>query len=83
MTFAPVVVFVFLIMHLLICAWIRFDARSRMINEHRWYLFSLFLPVFGIIYYASIKKSWKAWILFFSLWVFPALVIVAVKLLLV
>jgi len=77
------VILFFSVMHLLICAWIRFDARQRGINEHRWYKFSLYLPAIGIIFYGLTKRSLKASILFFALWVFPAVVILLFKLMMV
>jgi hypothetical protein len=59
--------------NLLISAWVRYDARTRMINFQKWYKFCVFVPIFGASFYCITKRSLKAWMLISTFWIFVPL----------
>jgi len=69
----------FLITHLLICAWVKYDAKTRMINSERWYRFCLFVPVIGVVFYGITKQARKLWTLTFTFWIFTPAVYFGIK----
>ena len=62
-----------LLTNLLISTWVRYDARVRMINFQRWYKFCVFIPIIGASFYGITKRSWKAWMLISTFWIFVPL----------
>jgi hypothetical protein len=69
-----------LLTNLLISAWVRYDARVRMINYQRWYKFCVFIPIIGACFYCATKRSWKAWMLISTFWIFVPLMYLLVLL---